>query len=163
MVGDFEGYVTVWYYPDAIVYIYSLYRVTYHSHVQYDSRLSGNIVLWKDGGSSCKFIPGPKRLYDCYYSKSKGLILTMKGDDLVNENKISAVKEHLKQFIQSQIHETTVTRTFQGSVGLTTVVLIWCINNKLMNSMPITRESITRAVQICKVNIVNLKCKTMQT
>ena len=37
MVGDLGGYDTVWYYPDGIANILSLYLVATTMHVQYDS------------------------------------------------------------------------------------------------------------------------------
>ena len=37
MVGELEGYGTVWYYADGIVNILSLYRVSQRFHVTYDN------------------------------------------------------------------------------------------------------------------------------
>lgn len=100
MVGDLEGYRTVWYYPDGITNILSLYIMACQYYVQYDKRSSKISVVWKDGGSSREFTPGPKGLYYCDFSKTKGVLLAMESGDLVDEHKISTVKEYSKQFNQ---------------------------------------------------------------
>lgn len=104
MVGDLEGYVTVWYYPDGIANILSIHRVARQYHIRYDSRSTGKFVVRKDDGSTCKFTPGPKGLYYCHYSKTKGVLLAMEGDDEASENKINTAKENLKYFNQMQVN-----------------------------------------------------------
>ena len=52
MVGDLKGYGTVLYYTDGITNILSLFHVSNKLHVQYNSRVDYNFVVWKDNGSA---------------------------------------------------------------------------------------------------------------
>ena len=162
MVGDLEGYCTVWYYPEGIVNILSLDIVSRKYYVQYDSRTTGKFVIWENDGSVRDFTPGPKGVYNCDYSKTKGVLLTMEGEEQASETTINTVKENLKQFNQRQVKVATAARKFQDSVGFTTKALIRTIYSKFMNKSPITRDSINHVISIWGPSTVNLKDKSTQ-
>ena len=55
MVGDLDGYGTVWYHKDGIAKILSLYKVTKNFHVQFDSRSDNQFTVWRDDGTARNF------------------------------------------------------------------------------------------------------------
>ena len=57
VVGDLDGYGTVWYDPNGIANILSLHRVIDNYHVQFDSRDGNKFVVWRNDGSSRPFTP----------------------------------------------------------------------------------------------------------
>ena len=63
MMGDLPGFGPVWYYPNAIANILSMFLVAQRFHVQYDSRTSGSFKVWKDDDTCRNFTPGPKGQY----------------------------------------------------------------------------------------------------
>lgn len=76
--------------------------------------------------------------------------------------KINTMEKNMEKFNQMQIKDATVTRKFQDSAGLTTKAMTCCINNKLMNNMPITNDSIKHAIQIQGPIEVNIKGKNTE-
>ena len=80
----------------------------------------------------------------------------------MDESKINTVEENLKKFNQRQVKDTTRSRKFQDSVGLTTKALTGCIDNKLINNMPIARESARHAIKIWRPSEANMKGKSTQ-
>ena len=75
IVGDLEGYGTVWYHAKEIANILSLYRVTDKFHVEFDSRTDNNFVVWHDDDSVRYFKPGPRGLYYLYMLEIHGTVL----------------------------------------------------------------------------------------
>ena len=59
IVGDLQGYGTVWFYADSIANIISLSHVASKLHVQYDSCIDDTLIAWKENGVARTFIPGP--------------------------------------------------------------------------------------------------------
>ena len=80
MVGDLDGYGTVWYDPHGIANILSLHRVIEKYRVQFDSRGGNRFTMWCDGGSTRKFLPGRRGLYYCDITRTEGTILAMNGN-----------------------------------------------------------------------------------
>ena len=60
MVGDLEGYGTVWFHRQGIANILYLYNVTDKFHVQFDSRTDNHFVVWREDGTARYFTPGPR-------------------------------------------------------------------------------------------------------
>ena len=81
LIGDLPGYGTVWYLKDGIANILSLHRVASKLHVQYDSRTDNTFIVWKEDGSSRRFIPAPKGLYYCNVNEIDGTVLNQYGED----------------------------------------------------------------------------------
>jgi hypothetical protein len=63
MVGDLDGYGTVWYNPKGIANILSLSQVEKKYRVTYDSAIAKTFVVHKDDGSECRFIQDKSGLF----------------------------------------------------------------------------------------------------
>ena len=160
MMGELPGYGDVWYYPDGIANILSLFRVSLKFHVQYDSRVTGSFIVWKDDGSSREFKPGTNGLYYFDYSGTDETILL---NDHDNDSVIRTVDSNLAKFTQRQVGEARVTRRFQNTAGLTTNSLLRMIDSGALLNSPITRESARAAVGIWGPSVANLKGKTTRS
>ena len=153
IVGDLEGYGTVWYHKKAIANILSLYRVTEKFHVEFNSRTENNFVVWRDDGSARYFKPVPRELYYCNVSQIQGTILANDGTvhtlDLVGDlAHVNTVNYNLRGFTQRQINATATCRRYQNSMGLTTAGIIEVVDKGMMTNYPITKESIKYALSI---------------
>ena len=167
MVGDLDIYGTVWYHHQGIANILSLYRVTDIFHVEFDSRVNNNFIVWRSNGLSRHFTPGPRRLYYCDMTKINGIVLTITstiydvrlGSDPVH---IDTIKKNLKGFTQQQIRDATTSRKFQNNAGPTTTGMISVVDRKILNNSPITRVSIKHVLSIWGSNVPTLDGKTIR-
>ena len=165
MVGDFDGYGTVWYHKKAIANILSLYKVTTRFHVQFDSRTNNNFVVWRENESARYFEPSARGLYFCDVTKINGTILANNGitydTHLAGDPaEINTVENNLKKFTQRQVRDAATCRAFQNTAGLTTNGIISVVDNKMLNNCPFTRDSIKHALSIWGPSIPNLDGKT---
>ena len=144
MIGDLDGYGVVWYHPDCIANILSLHRVSERFHVTYDSRTNNEFIVWRDDGSARYFKPGPRGLYYCDFSQINGTVLTLNGEAETGSDpaEINTVRKNLESFTQRQVRDAATTRKFQNLAGLTTTGVIVVVDEKMLNSSSITRESV---------------------
>ena len=117
MMGNPPGYGLVWYYPNALANILSLFLVAQRFHIEYDSRLTGAFLVWTNNDTCRRFNPGPRGLfYDNYKCRNETtLVLNDHKPDAVNTVQIS-----LARFNQRQIDEARTARKIQETTGLST-------------------------------------------
>jgi len=78
--GDLKGYGTVWYYPNGIANILSLYNVQKKQRITYDSSDGTGFTVHKEYGTSHVFKP------------KKGLFFSGVTYDIVIANTVDSIK-----------------------------------------------------------------------
>ena len=152
MVGDLQGYGTVWYHPKGIANILSLHRVAKQFRVTFDSEGDNAFIVWNNECNPRRFIPGPRGLYFCDMTSVSGAILTNYGITTVDGNK--------SNYTQRQIKSAEHTRKMQDTIGATTDAMIRIVDNKMMLNCPADRSSINDAVHIFGPSTANLQGKS---
>jgi len=95
MVGDVEGYGTVWYHPDAIANILSLSRVTTKNLVTFNSRDRQGFVV--HGETQQNFVQSAPGLYYRDMSQQPHHAITLAGDG------IATVKKNESKYITHDV------------------------------------------------------------
>ena len=121
MMGELAGYGSVWYYPDGIANILSLYKVSTRFHIEYDSRLTGSFKVWRNNDTFREFRPSNKGLYFSNCDITNETILV---NDAAEPKTINTVSENLTKFTTRQIRDAEITRKFQNNAGLSTRALL---------------------------------------
>ena len=152
MVGELEGYGTVWYYADGIANILSLYRVSQRFHVTYDSHKENWFVVWKTDGTPRRFTANNRGLYYCNLLETEGTILTI---NTVDDKKI--------RFTNRQIQHAESTRKIQDTIGATTYAMIRVVDKQMIRNCHADRSSIKDAISIFGPSIPNLQGKTTRS
>ena len=155
-MGHLPGYRFVWYYPDAIASILSIFLVARKYHVQYNSRDGGKFVVWKDEGTRRCFQPGPKGLYYSNFKEyNETAFINNGGPEAVN-----TVEGNLTHFKKQQVKAAADAQRLQETAGLTTIALLQMIDSRSLINFPITREAGRNSVRIWGPSEDNLKGKT---
>ena len=102
-MGDLPRHEPVWYYPETIANILSMFLVARKFHVQYDSRDGGDFIVWKDDGTCRSFIPGSKGVYYSNFKECNENILVGNGEP----EAVNTVEGNLEHFDKQQIKEQT--------------------------------------------------------
>ena len=119
MVGNLDGYDTVWFHIKGITNILSIHNVTETFHVQFGSKTDNYFVVCREDGSPRYFTSGTRNLY--YYDMLvvNGTVLAMDGDDdneddkVVNDpSHVKTVKDKMSGFTQRQIKSAVIARKF---------------------------------------------------
>ena len=152
-MGHLPGCGNVWFYPDTIANILSMYLVAQKFHVQYDSRGSGNFMVWKDDGTCRSFQPGPKGLYYSNLKECNEIALVGNGES----ETINTVKGNLENFGNRQVKDVASARQLQNTTGLITTALLPMIDTRSIINCPITREAVRDSVRIWGPSEGNLK------
>lgn len=160
MMGELAGYGLVWYYPDGIANILSLYRASTRFHIEYNSRTTGIFRVWKDNETYRDFRPSSKGLYfsDCENTNESTLI--NEGEE---PKTINTVAENMTKFNARQIRDAEIARKFQNSAGLSTRALLRMIDSNVLINSPITRKSVRDGIIMWGVSEAHLKGKTTRS
>ena len=105
LIGDLPGYGTVWYYPNGIANILSLYHVANKMHVQYDSAVEDAFIVWKDDGTCNRFIAGTRGLYYLDTSSTDMIDDAVLIMDSSNPDSIEQVELKKQKYTQRQIKD----------------------------------------------------------
>ena len=160
MMGLLPWYGWVWFYPDGIANILSLFRVAQRFHVEYDSTRSGSFTVWKDDGSSREFKPGTKGLY--YYDCDEQTeVILVSGHD--NVDGITRVRDNLMKFNRRQVRKAEVARQLQNTAGLALSSLLRMIDSGALINSPVTRQAVKDSISIWGNNVHSMKGRTTRS
>ena len=97
VMADLPGYDPVWYWTNAIADILSLFLVAQRFHIQYDSRVTGSYMVWKNDDICRRFDPGSRGLF---YSDYKNRNETALVSDEHEPEIVNTVRYNLTKFNQ---------------------------------------------------------------
>jgi Reverse transcriptase (RNA-dependent DNA polymerase) len=149
LVGDFNGYGTVWYHPGGIANILSLSRVAQKPGmvVAYDQNMDKFTLTKPDGGVRT-------------FYQTNGLYVSKLTDGVVMLNTVAANKS---KYTNADYERATVARKLQVIMGRpSTKELLRLVDNKLLKNCPVTREDIMAAEHIFGPDVGSLRGKTVR-
>ena len=153
MVGDLEGYGTVWYHPDAIANILSLSNVSTKNLVTFNSRDGQGFVV--HGETQQHFIQSAPGLYYRDMSTQPHHANTLAGDG------IDTVEKNESKYSTRDIARAKQARKLQEITGMSLRGFLDAIDNKSFLNNPITRTDIIMAEDIYGPCVPHLKGKTV--
>ena len=145
--GDLRGYGTVWYYPDGIANILSLYNIQKKHRITFDSADGTGFTVHKEDGSTRVFKPSKKGLF---YSDVKS--------DMVLINTVDSIKN---KYTVKEFSDACKARSIQDMIGRpSTKDFIKYVEGNMLPNCPINKLDIIRAEEILGPNLGSLKGKT---
>jgi len=146
--GDLEGYSTVWFYPQGIANILSMYNVQKYKET-YDCSAMTRFIVHKSDGISCVFIPSKKGLF---YSDLKGDIAHVLINTVdKNENKYT-VNEYAADY---------KARSLKDIIAIpSTKDFIEYVENIMLPNYPVTKAEILHVEDILRPDLGSLIGKT---
>jgi hypothetical protein len=154
MIGELQGYGTVWYYPDGIANILSLSRVKEQGYrVTYDSQGGNHFTVMKSDGSTCVFNESKHGLY--FHDTE----MAIEHETLM----INTVADNRSNFTNCAYLRALQARKIQQIVGRpsTREFMVFVDKNRLPN-YPISRADIVAAEKLFGPDIRILKGKTVR-
>jgi hypothetical protein len=154
MVGDLDGYGTVWYYPDGIANILSLSRVHRNFSVTYDSK-KGNVFKMqrKDG------------TYQEFSQAASGLYFSVMDEKVLDEATalVSTVDDNKSKYSKHDYLQATLARKLQATIGQPSATdSIQIVEEQLLPNCPITKADIMAAEHIFGPDLGAIKGKTVR-
>jgi hypothetical protein len=152
MIGDLPGYpVPVWFNPNGIANILSLYRVTQHCRVQYDSRDNQAAFHVTRSDSSIRhFVPSVTGLHYCETVQNESVLI----------NTVAAKKSN---YTIRAYKQAVVARHIQDTIGRpSTRDFVKIVEGGMLRNCPISRADIVAAEDIFGPNLGSLKGKTVR-
>jgi hypothetical protein len=152
LIGELQGYGTVWYNPKGIAIIQSLSRVKEHGYrVTFDSSDGNAFHLHKSDGGVRIFTQSIKGLY--YLDTQEDT----KGVSLVNTVADNAVKYSERDYSKAKL-----ARSVQKIIGRpNTRTFISIVEKNQLPNCPVTRDDIIAAERIFGPDLGSLKGKTV--
>jgi hypothetical protein len=152
MIGDLEGYGSVWYDPKAITNIFSLKKVGSKYNVVY-KMIHGvpSFIVTKPDGNVFQFQESEEGLY--YMNANESCV---RGTVLVNtvaENKLQYTNEDYQKAVQAQELQIKIGRP-------STKDFIRIVSNNQLLNCPVTKADIMAAEDIFGTEVGSLKGKT---
>jgi hypothetical protein len=151
MIGELEGYGTVWYDPKAIANILSLKRVRHKYTVKYveDGEGGAAFVVTKNDGESFRFVESESGLHYLDTEGKMGTILV----NTVADNKSSYTNEDYLRAVRA--------RDLQIKIGRpSTRDFVRIVTHNLLPNCPVTKKDIMAAEYILGPDVGSLKGKT---
>jgi hypothetical protein len=154
MVGDLDGYGTVWYYPDGIANILSLSRVRRDFPVTYNST-KGNVFKMqrKDG------------TYQEINQAASGLYFSVMEEKVLGEatTLINTVDDNKSKYSKHDYLQAVLDRKLQATIGRpSTADFIQIVEEQLLPNCPITKADIMAAEHIFGPDLGAIKGKTVR-
>ena len=150
LVGDLNGYGTVWFHPKGIANILSLKKVKEKYQVTFDSENGNTFVVHKKDGSVRNFTQSERGLYYMDTAKESGTML------------VNTVAENKSKYTTRDYARAELARKIQIRIGRpSTRTFIEIVEKKLLPNVPITRDDILAAEHIFGPDVGSLKGKTV--
>ena len=149
LIGDLDGYGTVWYQPKGIANILSLTKVSEKYLVTYNSREGDAFVVHKEDGTTRTFKKSPRGLF-FMDAATTGTLL------------VNTVAENKSKYSNRDYSQAVLARKIQQTIGRPgTKAFMKIVSNKLLPNCPITYDDIVAAKHIFGPDIGSLKGKTV--
>jgi hypothetical protein len=149
MVGDLEGYGTVWYNPKGIANILSLSQVEKKHRVTYDSSAEKAFIVHKEDGSERRFKQAKSGLFYLDTTKEVGTVL------------VNTVDDNKSRYTNRDYQRALLARKLQNTIGRpSTKSYVNIVKQNLLKNCPITVKDIAAAEDIFGPNLGSLKGKT---
>ena len=158
LIGDLPGYGTVWYHPNGIANILSLYKVKEKYRVTFDSNQNNQFIVHRNDGTQRVFQQSPRGLYFLDTSLTPQPTANIRGTVLV-----TTVADKANSFSNADYAQAVLARKIQKIIGRpTTRAFIYFIENNLLPNCPVNRSDVLRAELIFGPDIGALKGKTVR-
>jgi hypothetical protein len=152
MIGDLPGYpAPIWYHPDGIANILSLFRVTEHCRVQYDSNEErAAFHVTKSDGNVRDFWPSASGLRYCDARENETVLV----------NTVAAKRD---AYTVRAYKQAVLAQRIQDVIGRpSTRDYVKIVEGGMLSNCPITRADIVAAEDIFGLNLGPLKGKTVR-
>ena len=156
LIGDLNGYGTVWFHGDGIANILSLSRVQAKGcKVTFSSEDGNQFVVTKVDGSKRIFKQSERGLY---YMETD---TTHKaGNEAIF---VTTVEDNISNYTNKDYSQALLARSLQRIIGRpSTHQLLHIIENNLLPNCPVTRRDVMLAEKIFGPELGNLKGKTVR-
>jgi hypothetical protein len=154
MIGELDGYGTVWYYPDGIANILSLSRVRRDFPVVYNSEEENVFKMKRKDGSYREFQQADSGLYYSVMNEKE----TGEATALIN-----TVDDNKSKYSKYDYMQAVLARKIQATIGRpSTGDFIRIVENKLLPNCPISKDDILAAEHIFGPDIGAIKGKTVR-
>jgi hypothetical protein len=154
MIGDLDGYGTVWYYPDGIANILSLSRVCRDFPVTFDSTNGKTFKMKRKDGSYREFIQADSGLFYSIMDEKE----PEQGTALIN-----TVDDNKSKYSKHDYMQAVLARKIQATIGRpSTADFIRIVDDRLLPNCPITKEDIMAAEHIFGPDLGAIKGKTVR-
>ena len=151
MVGELNGYGTVWYNQKGIANILPLSQVEKKHHVTYDSAASKAFVVHKSDGSERRFEQAKSGLFYMDAEQTSGIVL------------VKTVEENKYKYIERDYQRALVARRLQNTIGhKSTRDFLHIVKENLLKNCPITTTDIMAAEDILGTNVDSLREKQVR-
>ena len=151
MVGELNGYGTVWYNPKGIVNILLLSQVEKKHRVAYDSTASKAFVVHKSDGSEHRFEQAKSGLFYMNAEQNSGTVL------------VNTVEENKSRYTERDYQRALAARRLQNTIGHKLMRdFLHIVKENLLKNCPITTTDIMTAEDILGPNVQSLRGKQVQ-
>jgi hypothetical protein len=151
VVGELNGYGTVWYNPKGIAKILSLSQVEKKHRVTYDSAASKAFVLHKSDGSERQFEQANSGLFYMDTEQTSNTVL------------VNTVEENKSKYTERDYQRALVARRLQNTIRhKSTADLLHIVKENLLKNCPVTTDDIMVAEDILGTNMQSLQGKQVQ-
>ena len=151
MVGELDGYGTVWYNPKGIANILSLSQVEKKHRVTYDSAASKAFIVHKNDGSKRRFEQATSGLFYMDTELTSGTVL------------VNTVEENKSKYTERDYQRALVARRLQNTIGhKSTADLVHIVKENLLKNCPVTTADIMAAEDILGTNVQSLRGKQVR-
>jgi hypothetical protein len=153
LIGDLQGYGTVWYNPNGIANILSLARV----------REKGYRITFDSSNDNVFAIEKPDGTIRTFHESTRGLYYLDTATAQTGVAMINTVQENKNRYTQRDYSRAVLARKIQATIGRpSTRQFIDIVERNLLPNCPITRQDILTAEHIFGPDVGSLKGKTVR-